>query len=444
MNVLVFAYVFPPDAGSGTYRTLYFANEWARHADNITVITVRETDFQPDALVDRNLADHVEPRITVVRARALRPLQLLIGLRTRLRKSWVRKSDSSAVTSMIAAPARARSWSTRLKDVLTAMLTFPDEHIGWVPDAVRKSMALTRATRFDCIYATGGPWSALLAATILHMLTRIPLVIDFRDPWASNPNLAARPRIVRRAHAWLEHRCVNSASRVIVNTRELRDDFEGRYLRARTEKFVCVTNGFEKLPPHTPRRSDRFTLIHAGALYLSRNPANFLRAIEHLVASGAVSRDSIRVQFVGGIDVHDPRIDASLRALGESVIIVPRVAHGVAIEMQRDANVLLLFQTGFPLQVPRKLYEYLSFAVPILAIADEQGATARILREIGFGYVTDDDERHIAEALLALYRAWQSPQGIHVDQTKLYMYSNEYLAERLRQAMHTTIRSDGG
>src|SRR6185437_13471922 len=111
-----------------------------------------------------------------------------------------------------------------------------------------------------------------------------------------------------------------------------------------------------------------FTLIHAGALYLTRNPGNFLRAVERLIADGSIHQDSIRIQFVGGIEATDSRVADSLRALGDVVENIPRVAHAAAIEMQRRASVLLLFQTGFPLQIPRKLYEYLAFSLPILGI----------------------------------------------------------------------------
>src|SRR6185312_11070079 len=108
MNILVLAYVFPPDAGSGTYRTLYFANHWARSGDAVTVVTVREQDFQADALVDRALLGRIDPAIAVVRAKATRPLQAMLALRNRLsRRSGHPLADGSIRGSPIENSARA-------------------------------------------------------------------------------------------------------------------------------------------------------------------------------------------------------------------------------------------------------------------------------------------------------------------------------------------------
>src|SRR5262245_17780704 len=226
LNILVFAYVYPPDAGSGTYRTLHCSNNWAHRGDGVTVITVRESDFHPEALVDRALCQQINPGIVVVRTAAPHRIEELLKLRNRLRGS--RATDSTPPVSSAFSPGSDRkriSLSSRIKDAFTGLLTFPDQHNGWIRPAVRAARALARKQHIDCIYATGGPWSALLAATWLHRRTGIPLVLDFRDPWASSPNLAARSRFVRAGNRLLEAFCVRGAARIITNTAELRQDF---------------------------------------------------------------------------------------------------------------------------------------------------------------------------------------------------------------------------
>jgi glycosyltransferase involved in cell wall biosynthesis len=436
MNVLALAYVFPPNAGSGTYRTLYFANQWARGGDSITVLTVRQDDLEADALIDQELCRQVDPSITIVRARALRPLYWLLAWRARLRGAAAPSAAAEPRGSggSPAQPPRV-SLLQRLKDSFSGLLTFPDEHVGWVPDAVRRGWRVTRQRRIDCIYATGGPWSTLLAAALLQRLTGITLVIDFRDPWYSNPNLAARSARLRRAHRICERWCVAAARRVVLNTEELREDFIRRYSQLDAARFVCVPNGFETLPQFAMPRTDRFTVTHAGALYLSRNPANFLRAVQRLLERQEIPAQALRIRFVGGVDLRDPQIEAALRQLADVIEIIPRVPHAEALKLQQEAQVLLLFQSGFPLQIPRKVYEYLALAKPILAVTEAASATGRLVRELGAGRVTEDSAEAIAAALLALFHEWQSRTQAYIDADQLRRYSNEYLAARLRDAM---------
>jgi hypothetical protein len=393
--------------------------------------------------VDRALLRQVEPSIDVIRAAAPHRLQALLTLRDQLRgRAGSNSSTPAPAANPVAAgatPGRANLLRS-VKDVITDTMTFPDEHKGWIPHAVRAGRAVARTRKIDCLYASGGPWSGLVAAARLHERTRIPLVLDFRDPWASNPNRAGGSARSLAAHRRLEAFCIGQASRIISNTPELRDDFVRRYPAIDPRRFVAITNGFEKLPELAVPPPARFTLVHAGALYLSRNPRNLLLALKRLVSSGSVPRDLLRVQFVGGVADQEGEAGALLRELGEVVEIVPRVPHARAVELQRGSSVLLLFQSGFPLQVPRKLFEYLAIGRPIFAITEEASATARILDDAGVGKIAADDPDQIAHAIRELYQAWRSGNTSMVDPQKLHRYSNEYLSARLRAEMSASAQ----
>ena len=69
--------------------------------------------------------------------------------------------------------------------------------------------------------------------------------------------------------------------------------------------------------------------------------------------------------------------------------------------MLENATLLLLLAQEQPIQVPNKLYEYLGTRKPIIAVADNEGETARMLRTVGGHYVATelDDERSMADLL---------------------------------------------
>ncbi|MHB8728981.1 MAG: glycosyltransferase [Sulfuricaulis sp.] len=445
LNILAFAYVFPPDAGSGTYRTLYFTNHWAQRGDRVTIVTVKEECFLPSALVDRGLCREVHPSTCIVRASAKRPLQSILALKNVLhrKKPDNQIADSNERSSRSVNSTPPQGIFRLFKNTITDLLSCPDEHVGWIPDAVRLAYQVVKKDHVDCIYATGGPWSCLLAALRLHKLSGIPLVLDFRDPWVSNPNMRLRTPLSRWIQKKLEIRCVRASRIVIANTEELRQDFITRYGDLDPSRFVTVTNGFENLPQEKNPSTEQFIVVHAGALYQSRNPLNFLRASAALVREGTIAKKIFRIQLVGGVSISDPAVESELRSeeLRGVLEIIPRVSHAEALTRQQRASALLLIQTGFPLQVPRKLYEYLSLARPIIAVGERDGATARMLNELGAGYVADDNVDSIKEAIAALYAGWKSGRPVSFDNEKMHMYDNRYLAARIRDQMFRILRA---
>lgn len=439
LSILAFAYVFPPDAGSGTYRTLYFSNNWARQGDNVTIITVRKECFLSNALIDHDLCKEVDPSIRIFRASAKRPLQKLLAMKTVFRQktsafedTFFKKRDFVQKSS-----ARTHNIFRLIKDAITDILSCPDEHIGWVPSAVLKGYRITKKSRVDCIYATGGPWSCFLAGLCLHKLSGIPLATDFRDPWISNPNLSFKSSFSRYIQNKMESICINASNVVITNTEELRQDFITRYPYIDPSLFITVTNGFENICRGTDSSTQQFNLVHTGALYQSRNPTNFLRAVIELVRDRTIPKKRFRVQLVGGVSIDDPTLKSVLRSevLQDVLEVIPRVSHDDALLLQQHASALVIIQTGFPLQVPRKLYEYLSMVRPILAIAEHNSATAKLVNELNAGYVVENNINSIKIAIVELYKNWQLGRTRNLNEEALSMYSNQYLSSKLRDIM---------
>jgi glycosyltransferase involved in cell wall biosynthesis len=111
------------------------------------------------------------------------------------------------------------------------------------------------------------------------------------------------------------------------------------------------------------------------------------------------------------------------------------VPHSEALRYQLAADVLLVFQTGFPLQVPRKLFEYMSMLKPVLAIGEADGATASIVQDSGVGIVATQDVESVKRAVLSLYAGWQGGNASALDPDRIARYRNETLAKRLRAVM---------
>ena len=154
----------------------------------------------------------------------------------------------------------------------------------------------------------------------------------------------------------------------------------------------------------------------------------------------AAAGKSLRVDlFVSEPNVGDVPLDTYLARLG--IAGIARVRQWVPhAEMQRilaEADLLLLLAQRQPLQVPNKLYEYLGTGVPILAIADADGETARMLRDVGGHYVV---ERDTADDIAAALRSALMAVGQPAAPATSHDLLEEWLTERQMQRLVSTVR----
>ena len=414
-HVLVVAYDFPPHAAIGTMRTLRVVRQLHESGWQVTVLTGDPRSFLATTPVDQKLLERVPAGVHVVRAGSIRGWQRLQqGIR------GARPAHTSTATAPAAAPRGTTQPRTRSglvaalargKDVVDAALAIPDREIGWLLPAITRGVfAATRGSRPDLIYASSPPWSGMLVATALKSILRLPLVADFRDPWARAPWRGDRYPFALRAAGRLERHVVAAADRIVFVAQGNRDDFAAFYGADVATKFHVVPNGcdpaeFDQLP--TPeRRADVHVMLHAGSLYGGRTPVPLFKGIARAIKAGTLDRDRFRLRFLGATSMQSVDLPAACRDAGIEPLVefTPRVPRADSIRAMTEAGSLLLLQPGHTVSVPGKVYEYLAAGRPILSIAEE-GETAHVVRSSGVGLsLTPDDEAGIAEGIATVVR----------------------------------------
>lgn len=433
-RVLMVAYYFPPDSSSGSLRPFYWANCLSRMGWEVSVLTVKKEKFLPEQPVDIELAKGIQPGVHVVRTNIFRFRNNLLFLKDLLFNFKI--NPSSDFIKPKDRPSSINSQDRRLfreiKDILTEMPASPDQHIGWLPFAVVRGLRIIKKNRIDVIYATGSPWTCFLIGAILKWLTGRPLILDFRDPWVSNPGFLVRPALLRKLETFMEQYVVHVADGIIANTEELKTNFLHRYKFLSSDLTTCITNGFNayqdlRVPdnPHglLPQRNrkipwgdfhikdshQKLIFTHAGSLYFSRNPKNLLLALKKLLSLGNILEKEIQFTFLGGIEIDDPEIPDLLATpeLKTCVKILPRVPHTKVGAYLLESDILFLIQPDFPLQVPRKLFDYIAVRKPILAITNVEGATAHLVQKYNLGIVANNQVDVIASAIYSFYQKWK-------------------------------------
>jgi glycosyltransferase involved in cell wall biosynthesis len=328
----------------------------------------------------------------------------------------------------------------KIKDLITVLLMVPDKQNGWFPDAVLKGASIIKKEQIDCIYATGGPWTALLIGTVLKKLSGLPLILDFRDPWMDNPYEHLGHPLRLGINTFLEKWCIDQADFVIANTEHLRRLFLKKYSSVSPAKFITITNGYDPddflLLPEIKKaatgHSNKLIITHIGAIYGRRGSGQFLKAVSQLLDSGEIPGTELEINFVGRVE--RALMDEMLTQfnLNQIVKFTGQLSRKEALVRMVEADILLLIQPATALQIPAKLFEYIKTGNPVFAIC-EDGATRAIIVENGLGIVSENSIEDIKHKLLYFYRLYKTNKlGVEpVKKTGSDCFDSLHLTEKL-------------
>ena len=426
---------FPPTSSAGVFRTLRYAKYLQEFGWEPLILTVDNDASRRD--FDESLLEPLSPDLVVCRT----------GIRAHDEtvKKWINLGEGKSAlaalppasdqTTRAANESRWVAWTRSLRDLV---LYTPDERIGWRSPAVSAARAMIEKYAPSVVYSTGPPHSTHVIASSISRSVNLPLVADFRDPWARAPWQAARNPWGVKLHPYFERRLVRRASQVILNTSRLADDFEQTYPEY-LDKLTVIPNGYDPdlLPMvsahlRRPEERDRYTLCHPGMLYGRRDPRPLLEAVRRIARDGS----RICLEQIGN---HDPRfeLDRWTRSteMKDLLTVLPHIPHAKVLRRMANANCFVLLQPGTHLQVPGKLFEMLMFRKPILTLS-EQGATTDIVENYALGDTVDPgDTRKIESALRRLLAEHRSTPSGHW-QRALADFDGRHLTSQLATCLN--------
>jgi glycosyltransferase involved in cell wall biosynthesis len=361
---------------------------------------------------------------------------------------------SNGVTLVPVASAEERLFFRALWRVMPPIKLLPDEKWVWIRAASRAARRLARTERFDVLVSFGQPWSDHLIGLRVHRATGLPWVAHFSDPWVDSPYLRGR-RWQRRLWQRMEADVVRHANALIFTNSQAADRAMRKYPAEWRGKAHVVPHGFESVERHelsttvdtedaedqitqalssvspvssvvesfdtdvvessdadvveslgTDHRDDRLTIVYTGRFYDGiRTPEPLLHALA-LIATRRPIACELHVAFVG-TPVPSHRRLATTLGLGDVVEFAGRVPFAESARRAAHADVLLVIDapSDESLFLPSKLVDYLPLDKPILALTPSRGASADLIRRLGYPVVPPDDVVAIASAIEVLVAA---------------------------------------
>jgi glycosyltransferase involved in cell wall biosynthesis len=280
---------------------------------------------------------------------------------------------------------------------------------------------LTAMNQYDVVVSSGPPHTAHEAAKTIAARAVLPLVLDMRDPWSDESAMPdeLRGAVWRRETRARERACVSAANLVVVTSQAHEELQIAKYPDVRG-RIVTVMNGADSDPLPTGSPGNRFVIAFTGLIYLGRNPRPLFRAAARVALATGASPNEFAVEFMGGDACDGVPLTTIAREEGLGAHFR---SHGFrprreALELLSNATLLVSLPLRTEMTLPAKLFEYTRFDAWLLALADSDSATARLLADTAADVVPPDDVDAIERAItnrFAQFRAGARPVALNRD-----------------------------
>lgn len=365
-HLMIFSYWFPPANAVGSSRPLAMARHFAARGWRVTVVAGAAQAVPPNFEADLTGFDvHYVPDSWLTR-----------------RSSF--KAERGVAAQRLTTTLRLLAWPDNIRPVARAMR--------------RRGLALLSGLPPpDVVLSTALPFSVHGAARDIARAAGALFVADNRDIWAGNPYKWTAPfytSLDRRHEA-----ATLSAADLVVSVSEGMSAHYRTLYPDLSDRVVTVMNGVDARPAAaTPYRRNPagLRLAYTGILYGERRDTRpLLRAAQRLGSP-------VSIDFYGS----EPEIVRQLAAEFPGLAIADRgrVPRDAALRAQAEADALILVVGTDPWEdtlLPGKLFEYAGSGRPIVALANSESDSGRVITRYGLG-IASIDEEEIANFLARL------------------------------------------
>lgn len=395
-RILLVAYNYPPIGTVGSLRTVKFVKYLPLHGWIPTVLTVgkdRSHWISSDETQDPGGGVNVIRAFFPDASAFFR--QVMIRLRIipdRLNKASCANDQEVTRDSKLIELFKSFSYWLR------GWLAFPDIYVLWAPFAIIKGLRELNTKAYHAIYSTSPPATDHIVASVLHKLSGIPWVADFRDPWTQNlfftQQISKRRLVFERR---FERSVLSSSVSIITVSGPLADMLRAMH-GDRPYGVRSISSGFDRQDyvDSACVDTDKFYITYTGSLYdLKRDPSILFEAISELVDEGVSGVDDIVVRFYGPREQRLIDLSSSFRSKVNIEIngIIPRQE---SIVKQQESALILVLQWEDPYTkniYGGKIFEHLGSQRPVIALTHEDGILADLIKDTNVGVVCSSKDQ---------------------------------------------------
>jgi len=381
---MIISYHFPPIGLAGSVRWTKFSKYLSQFGYEPIILSVKPICYY---FYDYDLLDEVAG-VKVFRSESLDPARIFYQFLGKKRVS----------------PDITRS------SVQIHKLMFPDAKSGWVPFAYNLGCRVIRQERPDMLLATAPPYSSLLVGLLLKKLFKLPLVLEFRDPWPTS--IFPPGGYQRMLLEALRRKLFTAADQIIAVSKEVKGDLG--------VDAQVISHGFD--PDDYLGGTGDEGLVHIGVTY------EYEPELEKFIS--IISKQSnVRFTLIGSTS---PRIERLINTTSNCKFI-GALSHKEVMSYLQKAEILVYFFARQGEYLTSKFYEYLGAGRPILAISGQEDQIQKSVGRFGVGWTVSLKAELITFAINKIHDLENR------DQVGIEQYSFQNLTRRLIETINSIL-----
>ncbi|MFX1258128.1 MAG: glycosyltransferase [Promethearchaeota archaeon] len=286
--------------------------------------------------------------------------------------------------------AHVLNFSTKtFRQIFTPIFRF-DYYFDWLPFAYKKGKKILRKDKnIEFIFATGPPFSTFIIAYYLKKKFKIPLIVEYRDPWSYYPYIKKNEqKINKKVDLRYEKKILKSADVIITVCSELNLFLINKFPFIKNKPIYEIANGLNlKEIVETPlkRKSNEVIFTFTGKLYGIRTIVPLLKIISDLKKEGYFKDFKFTLKIFGSYRENLPFIIKELEI--QDLIYLGSFIQRLRVfeELSKcDLAVHIGENFNYP-TLAFKVWDYLSMGKKILYLGLNDSYTAKFLKETNFG-----------------------------------------------------------
>lgn len=316
----------------------------------------------------------------------------------------------------------------------TRQIRIGDLALRALPYALRRGSKIIREEDIDLVYFSTTAFPILALGRYWKARFGVPYVIDMQDPWYSGtydpddaPSMFSKAWFARQVGRMLEPFTMNAVDGIISVSEGYCEILQSEYGRVRPSMcevipFGAAQKDFEVLREHdvdNPIFDSGDGKTHI--VQVGRAGPDMDRAAHCLFGALANGREEhpdlyedVHLHFVG--TRYSPQAPKTMEPIAETYGVsdrvheqVARVPYFQALQLLRDADMLMLLGSTDPNYTASKLYPYVLARRPLLTVFHEESSVVDITQNTEAGtVVTYNNEVDTAEVAAGVEVAWTS------------------------------------
>ncbi|MHA1791110.1 MAG: glycosyltransferase [Promethearchaeota archaeon] len=385
INLLYISFSFPPINAAASFRAMKLTNLLNGMDVHVTVLTKTiDREYHIHRSTEWQLLKNVNEKTKVLRAKFFSPtiFQFPLMILKIIKKLFKRGSGSPESKNPYVL------FGTMPRDPL-----IPDHYIEWFPFAFFKVIKNIRSKDVDVIFATGPPFTVHLLGYLLKAKFKVPLILEYRDPWTDDPYQKKFP-IKEKINSFMEKIFLERADVITCVSKPLKERIINRHgLSKIAKKFISIPSAFDPedfdgVKVSNPDKKD-FILVLTTTLYGGRKPGPLFESISRLKKKGVFNGINFQLNIYGYNDIAFFKPMLISLDIMDLIHFQGLVPHSKCLEIMKNSTMNLDVGEGefnYP-TLPFHFWEYLGTGKKILFFGNPDSYKAKYILNHDLGYI---------------------------------------------------------